>query len=197
MERPNPNLFYTQPTFRAASPDLAKLRGQTEWTLQTPGIGFRLAFDYYCFEAFATEHERDARCGPTAHQDVRYAPATTKDLRSNGITIDMIACGHDIDHPMFDTIVSPLFGAAFRRLIRKVVNSPKGRDGVTAESEITIARVRYSMNAESANGWIKFPVSAMAVFEKSNRDVMDRTIDWLENRILLTASPSLFDPRHN
>jgi hypothetical protein len=100
--------------------------GQTEWTLQTPGIGLRLALDYYRFEAFATMRERDARCGPTAHQDVRYAPATTTDLRSNGITIDMIACGHDIDHPMFDAVVSPLFDAAFGRLIREVVDSPKG-----------------------------------------------------------------------
>jgi hypothetical protein len=197
MERPNPKFFYTQPTFRAASPDLDKLRGQTAWTLQTPGIGLRLALDYYRFEAFGTKHERDARCGPTAHQDVRYAPATTKDLRSNDITIDMIACGHDIDHPMFDTVVSPLFDAAFRRLIREVVDSPKNTEGVIAESEIIIARARYSMKAESAGGWIKFPVSALTVFEKTNRDVMDRTAAWLENRIELTASPSLFDPRPN
>jgi hypothetical protein len=196
-ERPNPNLFYTQPTFRAASPDLAKLRGQTEWTPQTPGIGLRLALDYYRFEAFATKHERDARCGPTAHQDVRYAPATTKDLKSNDITIDRIACGHDIDHPMFDVVVSPLFDAAFRRLIGEVVDSPKDTEGMIAESEIIIARTRYSIKAKSADGWIKLPVSAMAVFEKANRDVMDRTIAWLENRIELTASPSLLDPRPN
>jgi hypothetical protein len=197
MERPNPNLFYTQPTFRADSPDLGKLGGQTEWTLQTPGIGLRLALDYYRFEAFATKRERDARCGPTAHQDVRYAPATTKDLRSNDITVDMIACGHDIDHPMFDAVVSPLFDAAFGRLIREVVDSPKDTEGMIAESEIIIARARYSIKAQSAGGWIKFPVSAMAVFEKANSDVMDRTIAWLENRIELTASPSLFDPRPN
>jgi hypothetical protein len=66
-----------------------------------------------------------------------------------------------------------------------------------AESEIIIARARYSIKAQSAGGWIKFPVSAMAVFEKANSDVMDRTIAWLENRIELTASPSLFDPRPN
>jgi integrase len=197
MERPNPNLYYTQPTFRAASPDLAKLRGQTEWTLQTPGIGLRLALDYYRFEAFATKHERDGRCGPTAHQDVRYAPATTKDLRSNDITIDMIACGHDIDHPMFDAVVSPLFDAAFRRLIGEVVGSSKDTEGMIAESEIIIARARYSIKAESVSGWIKFPVSAMAVFEKADRNVMDRTIAWLDNRIQLTASPSLFAPRPN
>jgi hypothetical protein len=197
MEQSNPDLFYTQPTFRADSPDFAAAQGQTEWTLETPGINLRLALDYYRFEAFATKHERDARCGPTAHQDVRYAPATTKDLRSNDITIDRIACGHDIGHPMFDAVVSPLFDAAFRRLIGEVVGSPKDTEGMIAESEIIIARARYSIKTESAGGWIKFPVSAMAVFEMANRDVMDRTIAWLGNRIELTASPSLFDPKPN
>lgn len=197
MKRPDLNFFYTQPTFRAASPDLDKLRGQTEWTLQTPGIELRLALDYYRFEAFATKHERDARCGPTVHEDVRYAPATTKDLSSNGITIDMIACGHDIDHPMFDTVVSPLFDAAFKRLIGDLIEVPKGTHGMLASTEILIARARYSIKAEAVGDWIKFPVSAMVVFEKGDRDVMDRTIAWLENRIELTASPSLFDPKPN
>jgi hypothetical protein len=197
MERPNPDLFYTQPTFRADSPDLAKAKGQTDWTLDTPGIRLRLALDYYRFEAYATKHERDARCGPTAHRDVRYAPATTTDLRSNDITIDMLACGHDIDHPMFDTVVSPLFDAAFGRLMQEVVDSPKNTDGMIAESDIIIARARYSIKAQSAGGRIKFPVSAMAVFEKANPDVMDRTSAWLENRIELTASPSLFKARPN
>lgn len=197
MERPNPDLFYTQPTFRADSPDLAKLRGRTDLTLQTPGIGLALAADYYRFEAFASKQERDARCGPTAHQDVRYAPASIVDLRRNDVTIDMVACGRDIDHPMFDKVVSPLFDAAFRRLIGEVVYSPKDSEGFIAEGEIFIARARYSLKAESAGGWIKCPVTAMAVFEKANRDVMDRTIAWLENRIELTASPSLFDSRPN
>jgi hypothetical protein len=66
-----------------------------------------------------------------------------------------------------------------------------------AESEIIIARARYSIKAEKADGWIKFPVSSMVVFEKANRDLMDCTIAWLANRIELTASPSLFDPRPN
>jgi hypothetical protein len=68
---------------------------------------------------------------------------------------------------------------------------------VIAESEIIIARARYSIKAESTGGWIKFPVTAMAVFEKANDDGMDRTIAWLENRIQLTASPSLFNPKPN
>ncbi|MHC2624004.1 hypothetical protein ACVIW2_006036 [Bradyrhizobium huanghuaihaiense] len=199
MRRPNPNLFYTQPTFRADSPDLDRLktRAQSDWTLDTPGIGLALALDYYRCEAFATRHERDARCGPTGHRDVRYQPATAKDLKHNRVSLEMIACGYDIDHPRFDEVVTPLFDAAFRRLIGDLVEAPKSAEGMLASAEIMIARVRYSLKAEAAGGWIKFPVSAMAVFEKGNRDVMDRTVAWLENRIQLTASPSLFDPRPN
>ena len=39
MDRLSPKIFYTQPMFRADSPNLAKARGQTDWTLETPGNG--------------------------------------------------------------------------------------------------------------------------------------------------------------
>jgi hypothetical protein len=191
MKRLNSNLFYTQPTFRAASPDFAKAKGQTNWTPDTPGFRLWLALDYYRFEAFATEHERDACCGPTAHPDVRYAPATMTDLRLNDISIDMVACGHDIDHPKFDSVVSPLFDAALKRLIREAVDNQGKTEGELASTEILIARTRYSISATAVDDFIKFPVSAMTVFEKGNQDVMDRTLAWLENRLVLTASPSL------
>lgn len=165
------------------------------WQANRPVLGRAQVKASYRFEAFATKRERDAHCGPTAYQDVRYAPATSKDLRSNDITIDRIACGHDIDHPMFEAVVSPLFDAAFRRLIGAAIEAPKATDGVIAESEIIIARVRYSIKAESAGGWIKFPVSAIVAFETGDQELIDRTVDWLAYRIELTASPSLFDAR--
>ena len=43
MQRPNPDLFYTQLTFRADSRELATLRRRNDWTLQTPGVGLALA----------------------------------------------------------------------------------------------------------------------------------------------------------
>lgn len=153
----------SHPTFRAASPGFAKLKGQAEWKLDTPGIGLALAFDYYRFEAFATKDERDARCGPMAHQDVRCVPATTKDLKLNNVSLDSVACGHDIDHPRFDAVVSPLFDAALKRLIRDVVDGPKKTEGRIASTEILIARTRDSISAEAVGQFIKFPVSAMAV----------------------------------
>jgi hypothetical protein len=59
-----------------------------------------------------------------------------------------------------------------------------------ASTEIIIARARYSIKAKSVGEWIKFPVSAMTVFEKGNQDIMDRTL-------VLTASPSLFEATAN
>lgn len=47
-----PNFFYTEPRFRAASEDLAKLKEAKEWTLDIPGMHFGLALDYYRVEAF-------------------------------------------------------------------------------------------------------------------------------------------------
>jgi hypothetical protein len=197
MERPNPGLFYTQPTFRADSPDFANAKGQTEWTLDTPGVRLRLALDFYRFEAFATEHDRDARCGATAHEDVRYAPATIGDLRHNDVSLDEIACGHDIDHPDFESVVSPLFDAAMRRLVQELMENRGKPEEELASTDIIIARARYSIKATSVGEWIKFPISAMAVFEKGDHDVMDRTIAWLENRLELSASPLLFDATPN
>lgn len=192
-----PHFFYTQPQFRATSPDVAKLRNVTEWTLDTPGASFALALDYYRFEAFATKKDRDAACGPTAHVDVRYVAATNNDLYREQIVIDDVACGHALDHPNFEEVVSPLFDAAMKRLIGDVVKRPNNAKGTIASAELLIARTRYSIAAEMIGEWIKFPVTALTLFEESTRDVTDRTIDWLNNRIMLTASPSLFETQAN
>ncbi|MDN4987096.1 hypothetical protein QY049_28435 [Bradyrhizobium sp. WYCCWR 13022] len=120
-----------------------------------------------------------------------------KDLKHNKISLEMIACGHDVDHPRFDELVTPLFDAAFRRLIGDLVEAPKSTVGTLASTEIMIARVRYSIKADSVGGWIKFPISALIVFEEENRGVKSRTIAWLENRLELTASPSLFGTKPN
>lgn len=192
-----PDFFYTQPQFRAAAPDAAKLKDVTEWTLNTPGVGLALALDYYRFEAFATAGDRDAACGPTAHEDVRYVSANEDDLRYEGVTVDDIACGYTVDHLRFEEVVSPLFDAAFKRLFRDVIDRPKNAKGKIASTEIFIARTRYSIVAEASDDWIKFPVTAMTVFERSNQDVMGRTVEWLENRLMLTASPSLFEAKAN
>jgi hypothetical protein len=191
---PNARFYYAQPLFRASSPDFEKLKGQTEWTLDTPGIGLALAFDYYRFEAFTTADDRDACCGPTAHPDVSYGIATAKDLRQNKITMDDIACGVAVDHPHFEEIMAPLFDAAMARLFGDMPTDPD-MSGRLASTEILIARTRYTISAEKTGEWINFPVEAMTVFEKGDRDVTDRTLDWLHNRLVLTASPSLFNAR--
>jgi hypothetical protein len=191
---PNSVLFYSQPQFRASSSHLAKLQKQKKWTLDTPGIELALALHYYRFEAYATAPDRDACCGPTANADVRYVKATEEDIRQNGLTIDDIACGHSIGHSHFEEVAAPLFEAAMARLVNDIPARPK-KAGKLASSDILIARTRYTISAEAAGEWIKFPVEAVSVFEQDDRSVTDGTLEWLHNRLMLTASPSLLKAR--
>jgi hypothetical protein len=183
-----PNLFYAEPQFHSSSPALAKLETAREWTLDTPGIEFALAFDYYRVEAFATKEDRDAACGPTEHEDVRYVPSTVQSLRRSEIKLDEIACGYRVDHPRFEEVVSPLFDAALRRLIEDLTKAPRDRTGVVASVVLPIARARYTISAESTGDWIRFPVEAIAAFEKVDQDLMDQTVEWLNNRLILKGS---------
>jgi hypothetical protein len=184
-----PHFFYTEPQFRASSPDFAKLKAAPEWTIDTPGIGLALALDYYRVEAFATEKDRDAACGPTAHEDVRYVPVGRRDLGHDDTGLDNIACGYAVDQPRFDEIVTPIFDTALKQLIGDLMEAPKEQTGIVASIVIPIARVRYTILAERVGDWIKFPVKGLAVFERVDQDLIDRTADWLHNRLILKASP--------
>lgn len=53
--------------------------------------------------------------------------------------------------------------------------------------------MRVTLFAEATGEWINLPVDAMTVFEEGDRHVTDRTVDWLHNRLVLSAFPSLFD----
>lgn len=186
-----PDFFYAEPQFRASSPDFAKLKAASDWTLDTPGISLALALDYYRVEAFASEKDRDAAYGQTAHKDVRYVPASRKTLGRDGITLDAIACGHGVGHPCFDEIVTPIFDAALKQLIGYLIEAPKDRTGLVASIVIQIARTRYTISSERAGDWIKFPVKGLAMFEKNEQGLMDKTIDWLNNRLILKGSPQM------
>jgi hypothetical protein len=191
IEMTLPNFFYAEPRFRASSPDIEKLKGASEWTLDTPGIGFALALDYYRVEAFATKADRDAACGPTAHKDVQYRPASRKDLARGDITLDDLACGHAIDHPRFADVLGPIFDAALKRLIGDVVEAPKDQTGIIASTVIPVARARYTISAVRDGDWIKFPVEGLAAFEKVDGELMDRTVTYMQDRLTLQMSPSL------
>lgn len=194
-----PNFFYAEPRFRAASEDLAKLKNapEKEWTLDTPGLSFGLALDYYRVEAFVTKNDRDAACGPTAHQDVRYIPAHRKSLMRGDITMDHVACGYTIDHPRFEDVIDPIFEAALRRLIGDVLAASDDQAGTVASVAITIARVRYTISAVSVGDWIEFPVKGLAVFEEADQDLMQRTIAYLRERLILHMSPDLIGAKPN
>lgn len=166
-----------------------QIEGDARVDVDTPGIGLALALDYYRVEAFATEKDRDAACGPTAHEDVRYVPAGRKDLGRGDIALDEIACGYAVDHPRFDETVTPILDTALKLLIGDLMEAPKYQTGIVASIVIPIARVRYTISAERVGDWMKFPVKGLAVFEKVDQDLIDRTADWLHNRLMLKASP--------
>lgn len=192
-----PNFFYTEPRCRTSSPDFGKLKGATEVTLDTPGARLWLALCYYRVEAYATRKDRDTACGPTAYEDVQYFSASGKTLSGCNITLDDIACGHSVDDPHFDTIFTPIFDAAVKRLIRDAVTAPKGHAGTIASTTISIARVQYEILADQAGDWIKFSVEGRAVFEEVDDDLMERTAAYMEKRLMLQMSPSLISAKCN
>jgi hypothetical protein len=169
---PIPPFFFAQPQFRSSASD------------QT----IALALDYYRFEMFATAEDRDARCGPTAHPDVRYVRATMQDIVQSDIGLDDIGCGVNFDHPHFEQIMAPLFDATMEQLFRDM---PKRlQPGTLASTEMLIARTRYSIAAECDGEWVFFPVDAMTAFEDADPGLTDRTLQWLHDRLVLTTSPS-------
>lgn len=170
---PTPQFFFAQPQFRASASDLT----------------LAIASDYYKFEIFATAEDRDARCGPTAHPDVRYVRATIDDVVRNKIGLDDVGCGVPLDHPRFELIMPTLFDATMEKLFRDMPKRLKS--GTLASTEMFIARTRYTIAAECDGEWVHFPVEAVTAFEDADPRVTDQTLQWLHDRLVLTTSPSL------
>jgi hypothetical protein len=184
-----PDLFYAEPLFRAASPDMAKLEAATTLTIDTPGIGLALAFDYYRVEAFATSKDRDKACGITANVDVMYAPITREKLVRDKVALADIGCGYAVDDPYFEDVVTLIFDAAMSRLIEEFGQVPPEKNGKVASVAIPIARVRYTIFAERADNWIQFPIESMTAFEIADDAQAVATMDWLTNFMTLRTSP--------
>jgi hypothetical protein len=171
---PTPQFFFAQPQFRASASDLS----------------LAVTSEYNKFEIFATAEDRDARCGPTAHPDVRYVRATMEDILQNDVGLDDIGCGVPLDHPHFEQIMAPLADAVIARLFREMPREPT-EAGMLGSAELLIARTRYTISAESNGEWITFPVEAMTAFEDADPSVTERTLEWLHDRLVLATSPSL------
>lgn len=163
--------FFAQPQFRRSASDLE----------------LAVASEYYKFEVFSTAEDRDARCGLTANPDVRYVRATMEDIAQNDLGLGDIGCGVALDHPDFELIMGPLFDDVMTKLLRNLSRTSIG-SGILGSAELLIARTRYTMSVKSSDGWITFPVEAMTVFEKADRGLIDRTLEWLHDRIVLTTS---------
>jgi hypothetical protein len=192
-----PSAFYAEPRFRASSLDIPKLKKATKISRNTPGASLALAFDYCRTEAFATKSERDRACGPTAHDEVRYFPISRSALIRAGNTLDTIACDHGLDHPGFGQIFAPIFTAALHRQLEEVMRATDKMNGVIATTVLSIARVRYTIYVIRGNDWLNFYISGLSVFEEIEQGVMDRTIKYLEERLILELSPSLKNRRPN
>jgi hypothetical protein len=82
-----PSFFYAAPQFRVSDAELAKLKAGGERFPDSPGSYLAVALDYYRVEAFATPQDRDAACGSTAHEDVRYVPAKHGNLSGAQLTL--------------------------------------------------------------------------------------------------------------
>ena len=184
-----PIAFFAQPCFRAASPDFAKLKGATELTLKTPGVGLALAMDYYRIEAFKTEADRDRACGSTAHEDVRYFPIGREELIGAGNEIESVACGHTLDHPDFEQVFAPLFDEALRYLVNEMIQTTRPENGPVATTVMSIARARYTITVVAAEDWFNFSVGGLCLFEQIDPELLERTGRYLEEQLILHLSP--------
>ncbi len=173
------------------------MKAKVDWTLDTPGIGLAMAHDYYRVEAFATKKDRDAACGPTAHPDVRYVAASRREVTRGQFVIDEVACGYTVDHPSFDEVMSVIFEAALQRFFASLLAAPKDQIGILASVVISIARTRYTISADCVGEWTNFPIKGFAMFEPADQGRINRTIDWLHNRLILSSSPLLMGASSN
>jgi len=181
--------FYVQPHIRQAS--LQKFqRAKAKGAELTPATqGMLVALDYYQPERFATKSARDLACGPTAHPDVRYFPVGRAELIASGTKMDEVSCGHSIDDPHFERIVSPMLDQAAKHLMEQIFDSFDQQTGIIAETVLTIARARYSLSVNSSpGGWLNFDVQYLCVFEQIEPEVMDRTSKFLGERLRLCLS---------
>ncbi len=191
-----PQGFFAEPRFRGSSAALAQLAAATELTPETPGIAFAYAAAYYQVEMFATEGDRDCACGPSGNDDVRYFAATRQALSRTGVSLDDISCGHTVDHPRFEEVLSPIFNARMRRLIGDLMRST-AKAGVVADTTISIARRQYTFMVRRVGDWLNFEVGARSLFERPQKDLMDRTVKYLEGRLILQNSAALSNVRCN
>jgi hypothetical protein len=162
-----------------------------------PGARLALALGYYRIEAYATRNERDLACGPTAHGDVRYFPISQSALISAGNTVDSISCGHTIDCPHFEKIFNPIFDETLKCLMRDAARAPKCQTGKLATTALTIARTCYTITAIAKGQWLSFDIKGLSLFERVDRNLLTRTIEFLNGRLILHLSPSLLNATRN
>lgn len=180
-------LYFTQPLFRQDSPDFKHLASlPAHFTLDTPGARLALALNYYACEAYASEIDRDAACGMTAHPDIKYVSV---DAVSDEDIADL-SCGHSIDHLHFERVLGPIFNRKVEQLIGKMIGAGRKAEGPIAMEALSIARIRYEIQAIAEHDVVAFKVEGVSLFEKGDRNTIEATCVFLEERLRLHLLPT-------
>lgn len=179
--------FFAEPLFNGASPDMAHVRNlQGNVKLDTPGVNLAAASEYYWIEAYASVRDRDAACGLAANRDVKYIALTSNDIPR--AELGRISCGYAIDHPQFEEVFELTFAATLRNLAN-LVSSNGGRRIQAAE--FSIGRVHYAITPLPDRGSrFRFRIDGLSLFEKHEQDLLDRTAEFLEERLVAETSKS-------
>jgi hypothetical protein len=177
--------FFAEPLFRGSSPDIAHLgniRGTVK--LDIPGVNLAAASEYYWIEAYASTRDRDAACGLTANRDVKYIALASNDIPRTDL--DRISCGYPIGHPRFEEVFELTFATTLRNLAN-VVSSVDGR--MAQAAEFSIGRIHYAITPLPDRGRrFRFRIDGLSLFEKHEQDLLDRTAEYLERRLIAETS---------
>jgi hypothetical protein len=148
--------------------------------LDTPGGRLKLALEYYCAEAYAWPSDRRKACGLAANPRVKYFVTDPQDIRENGI--NQISCGYSIDHPRFERVFGPTFAITLRQLSKAI--SEKKTEAIV----FPIARASYAITPIRDGTRFRFLVQGFSAFEEAEQSTLDRTVKFLEQRLILQTS---------
>lgn len=178
--------FFAEPLFRGSSPDVARLRTlKGKVTLETPGARLAAASEYYWIEAYSNIADRNAACHLAGNRDVKYVALEPDDIPS--AELNRISCGYGIDHPRFEEIFELTFAIALRNLAQTILS---GDNAKVRETQFSIARTHYTITPVSNRGRVRFRIDGLSLFENHDEELLERTAELVEERLLKTARES-------
>lgn len=163
---------------------VGNLRGDVK--LDTPGVNLAATSEYYWIEAYASVRDRDAACGLTANRDVKYIALASNDIPR--AELDRISCGYPIGLPKFEEVFELTFTTTLRNL-ENLVSGGGGRR--TQAAEFSIGRVHFAITPlPDRMRRFRFRINGLSLFENHDQDLLDRTAEFLEERLIAETSKS-------